>query len=374
MNVCIIAGEYSNSNDGIGRYTTNLLKKLDNSDHDINLEKIPQTNNIPANFKQKNLLSLLIQSTVKNYLKPMELELDYLARLRRDRFSYIKSLKNVNAQIYHAMSPSEAIAPIILNKRPLITTFHDIIPLVSENRFLLEKFYFNYYSNFAKKSDIILADSKKTKQDLNSILKIPEHKIIVIYPGIDTNRFHKKRWKQNKIKTILYLGGLIKRKGIYETIYAFEKLCKKRRDARLLIGGGGNELDKLKAEVNRLKINNLVSFLGFVDEKNIVNIYHRADLFVYPSKYEGFGYTPLEAMACGIPVVTANSSSIPEVVEDVAIKVNPYNSNDIYLKINMVLDDINLQKKMHEKGPIQANKFSEERCAKEVLEVYQSLI
>lgn len=96
---------------------------------------------------------------------------------------------------------------------------------------------------------------------------ISKDKIKVIYPGIDTSKFHPKKSKKGKIKNILYLEGLVKRKGVYEVLYAFDKLLKIRRDIRLLIGGRGPEFHKLRKEIERLKIKKFVKLLGFVNEK-----------------------------------------------------------------------------------------------------------
>lgn len=373
MNVSVIAGNYYNSNDGIGRYTSNLINELKLLDKNINLEIISQNSTVFSNKEKKKLNTSFIPSNIKSIIKPLEMEVRYFSRFKNNNQLLTCLLKDSNSHIYHAVSPSEAIAPIKLNKRPLITTFHDVIPLVSKPRFLLEKVYFNYYVNSAKKSDIILADSINTKRDLTTILNIPADKIVVVYPGIDTSKFYNIPKKKFTVKTILYQGGLVKRKGVYETLYAFDKLLTIRRDVRLLIGGGGEEEINLIKEVNRLKIGDYVTFLGFIDENKMVDTYNMADLFVYPSKYEGFGYTPLEAMACGVPVITSNSSSIPEVVGDAAVIVNPNDINELCLKMNMILDDFKLQIRMRDKGIIQARKFNKERTAKEILEIYKSL-
>jgi len=115
-----------------------------------------------------------------------------------------------------------------------------------------------------------------------------------------------------------------------------------------------------------------VIFLGHISEEEVVKIYHMADVFAYPSAYEGFGYTPLEAMACGVPVVTSNASSIPEVVGDAAILIDPNNDKEICDAISRVLDDDKLRNKMVEKGIIQANKFGIQRFSENILKIYRS--
>lgn len=370
MKVCVIAGNYLNSEDGIGRYTKNLLNSLSVAEQNLKLEVVG-FGKIPINHHES---VSKIPTLFQNLLNPTVMELNYFIRFYKNNSILYKKLKDVEAQIYHAVSPSEAVSAIKLNKRPLVTTFHDIIPLIFKNRFLFEKTYFLYYCKLAKKSDVIIADSYNTKKDLLEMLKIPENKIKVVYPGINTTKFTPKYMKHGNIKNILYLGGLTKRKGIYEVLYAFNNLISNRRDVNLIIGGDGEELINLRKEVDRLRINDYVKLLGFVDEDKLISYYHLADLFVYPSKYEGFGYTPLEAMACGIPVLTSDTSSVSEVAGDAAMTVDPYNIDELLKKMEMIIDDKELSNKMVIGGLKQAKNFSWEKCAKQTLEIYRSLL
>ncbi len=374
MNVSIIAGRYYHSKDGIGRYTTTLVKELKLLDKNLQLNVISDTFQSPSINSKKNPITPFIPDIIKSYINPIKNEFHYYSRFRNNKFSMLNELKDINSQVYHAISPSESIMPIKLYKKPLITTFHDIIPLVSESRYKFEKYYFNTYSSYAKKSQLLLAVSTKTKEDLINVLGISENKILVIYPGIDTNKFYPLQRKSSNTKIILFLGGLTKRKGIYETIYAFNKLAKKRNDVRLIIGGDGDEFFKLNQIIHKLNLNKFVHFLGFIDERQLLSYYHRADLFVYPSKYEGFGFTPLEAMASGVPVITSSSSSLSEIVGDAAIKVDPYDINEICLQMNKILDNNNLQNILIKKGINQSRKFSWKRCAKETLDAYKSVL
>jgi len=373
LDICIIAGHYYNSKDGIGRYAYNLIKNIKKLKENINLKIISKENNLLKMQNTKNWRAL-IPSSLKSYLTPLYTELHYFSQFINNRFLLTSELTNIDAQVYHAISPSECVALIKLKKRPLITTFHDVIPLIFKPRYLLERYYFKYYCNLAKKSDVVIAISNNTKNDLVKFFNISKDKIKVIYLGINTSKFYPKKSRKGKIKNILYLGGLVKRKGVYEVLYAFDKLLKIRRDIRLLIGGGGEESHKLRKEIERLKIKKFVKLLGFVNEKNLIHCYHRSDLFVYPSKYEGFGFTPLEAMACAVPVITSNCSSIPEIVGNAALKINPYDINEICEKMNNVLSDLKLQDRMKKRGLKQVQKFSWKKCAKETSKLYKSLI
>lgn len=374
MKVCFIAGHYANSNNGIARYSSKLFEHIQKLDSTINMQVIgPQKKQTASSAYSVKKQNLLIPESLKKIIDPFIEEINYYSRFRENIYPN-PEINHVTADIYHAVSPSECIAAVKSNKRPLITTIHDLIPLVSDTRYVFEKYCFKYYCNYAIKSDLIIVDSNNTRKDLYNIFGVPETKIKVVYPGIDTNTFHPTPHKQTRIKNIVYLGGLVKRKGIYETIYAFNKLLDVRKDVQLSIGGIGNEINNLKQLVHTLHIEQYVRFLGFINENRLAEYYQSADIFVYPSKYEGFGFTPLEAMACGVPVITSNQSSIPEVVADGAITVDPTNINEIYQQIKKVLEDHNLQKTLKIKAVQQANKFNWEKCAQETLDIYQSYV
>lgn len=369
MKVTIIAGTYLYSHDGIGRYTQNLVNHLAHVEGmSINTLGYGKPHNQYASAKPRfPMLAHRIAS-------PVIMEINYMKRFYYNNTLLRQKLKETTSDIYHAISPSEVVCAVKLNKKPLITTFHDIIPLLFKNRFLMEKSYFKYYSNVAKKSAVIVADSLSTKNDLIHLLNVDKNKIRVIYPGIDTVRFHPVDNTPSQIKKIMYLGGLTKRKGIYETIYAFHKLLTMRTDVKLLIGGAGEELARMQKKITQLKMDKYVEYLGFVPETDLPSLYNQADLFIYPSKYEGFGYTVLEALASGIPVITSNISSLPEVVGDAAITVDPTNIEEISTKMNYILNNENVQKELRQKGPKQASKYKWENSVSSLVKLYSSII
>lgn len=375
MKVCFIAGHYAKSTDGIGRYTSNLISYLQKLEKNIEIEIIG-FNTFKYNSNSKKISeSILIPPQFNKYIQSLRRELGYYERFKNNNKILLKNLSSIKADIYHAVSPSECVSAIKLNKRPLVTTIHDVIPLLGDNRYYLEKLHFNYYCKYAVQSDLIVVDSTNTKKDILHYFKLPESKIKVIYPGIDDRKFYPHKAKKIRIKKqILYLGGLTKRKGIYETIYAFKQLLGYRSDVELLVGGNGEELSNLKDEIKRLDLEKKVLFLGFVDERKLIEVYHNADLFVYPSKYEGFGLTPLEAMASGLPVITSSTSSLPEVVGKAGALVNPNNVTEIFVKMKSILESESLQRKMSIKGIEQAKKFTWYNCAQDMLDIYKTLM
>lgn len=377
MKICYITGYYYSSNDGIGRYTNNLIQEITRLESKNDIEIISDGKRSTAAPKKTSHIperKPLFPPIVHTLAKPVLIEYNYFKRFMKTKTDWPKQVHNAQADVFHAVSPSEAVPAVIENKRPLVTTFHDIIPLIFQPRYLFERVYFKHYSEIAKRSQMVIADSKQTKQDLISVLDIPKEKISVVYPGIDTETFSPKEKKEVKEKIILYQGGLVERKGAFQVVEAFGKLLSKRKDIKLRIGGGGDEAFRLGQEVKKLGIEEYVEFLGFVPDNDLPKQYHEADIFVYPSRYEGFGYTPLEAMACGTPVITSNTSSIPEVVGDAAITVDPLDTEAIGLEIDTVLNNTTLRKKMIKEGPAIAKQYSLKRCAEETYKVYKTVL
>ncbi len=233
-----------------------------------------------------------------------------------------------------------------------------------------------------KKADIIIADSYSTKRDIVKFFRIKEEKIKVVYLGVES-RFHpisnveEYRLRNNlPSKMILNVGTLEPRKNVAALIRAFKKLKGRGlKDYKLVIAGDKGWLYKrIFDEVKSNDLQEEVLFLGIVEDEDMPMLYNCADIFVYPSLYEGFGLPPLEAMACGIPVITSNTSSLPEVIGNAGIMVDPDDINALCKAMYNVLKDKKLWHQMSNKGLERAKLFSWEETAKKVLEIYDLAI
>ena len=303
-------------------------------------------------------------------------------------------------------TPNINLAPVSKNCRKVIT-FHDLSFERHPEFFSIKRRLWHKFINPKKQaqtSDSIIAVSESTKADLVELYGIQPEKIKIIYSGIN-NKNQKSKIKnqnnkleikniQNKYKLperfILYLGTIEPRKNIIGLIKAFELLKSKflrnppsssskkswqalykvRNGIKLVIAGSKGWLYKdVFKEAQKSKRAKDIIFTGFINQKDKQYLYKLSDLFVYPSFYEGFGFPPLEAMACGVPTITSNISSLPETVGDAAIMIDPYNVDEIAWAMEMALTDDALRKKLKEKGIKQAEKFSWEKCARETLEV-----
>lgn len=276
--------------------------------------------------------------------------------------------------------------PFFLNKKSKkILTVHDLTPLFFPETHT-KKFVLVWNTTLKlirKKIDQVIADSVSTKNDCIKYLHIPEEKIKVIYLGVDKiyhpidNKSEIRGELERKYNIdspfILYVGTLEPRKNIPALFKAFSKL-RKRMDYKLVIVGmKGWKYKRIFKTIKELQLEKHIIFTGYVSEEDIVKFYNIAEVFVYPSIYEGFGLPPLEAMACGCPVITSNTSSLPEVVGDAGILVDPNDIEGLSDKIYEVLSNEDLRNELSEKGPERAKMFSWQKTAKQTWEIYESL-
>jgi len=305
-----------------------------------------------------------------------------LFKLYRKLFIINNLIKKYKLELVHEPSP---ILPIISGTH-FIATVHDIIPLLFPKIVSTRlKIYFQLFFKYqVKRASHLIAVSNYTKNDIIKFLKIPKHKISVVYNGVDKqykllNKSLCKKFLQKKYKIpknfLLYVGTLDPRKNVRLILLAFEKLKRHFPLLKLVIVGKNDwknyEIVKI---IKQLGIQDKVIFTGFVPDEELPSFYNSAAVFVFPSLYEGFGLPPLEAMACGCPVITSNTSSLPEVVGDAGIMVNPHDIKGLANAIEKVLTNKKLRQQMIKNGLKQAKKFSWEKCAKETLKVYEKVL
>lgn len=227
----------------------------------------------------------------------------------------------------------------------------------------------------------IIAVSESTKRDLIDLFKVEERKIAVVYEGVNKNyrpcdnkdTLHGVLAKYGITgRYILYVGRLHVRKNLVRLVQAFANARKRiDRDLKLvLVGRNLYDAAPIFHAVANLGLDNAVISLGHIHDDDLPCIYAGAVLFVYPSLFEGFGLPPLEAMACGVPVVTSDCSSLPEVVGDAAALVDPYDVNDIADKICEMLANAQLRKTFVTRGRLRAQRFTWEAAAEQTQRVY----
>lgn len=264
-----------------------------------------------------------------------------------------------------------------------IVTVHDILPVMPEfkrawnerTQIILEK----SLQYITKHKDInVIADSLSTKNDLIECFDISSERIHVIPLGYDVNQYYPDKNKSiiNSFEItspyLLYLGRLDSRKGIVDILDAFEVLREKRNDLTLVLAGAfDSSATVIKERLNSYKYIEDVILPGFVTQEQKRVLMTSAELFLFPSEYEGFGLPVLEAMACGTPVITTNVSSLPEVGGDAAVYVTPKNPEELADAIEKLLGSEGLRKSYIEKGFAQCKKFSWDKTAELTEDVYK---
>lgn len=262
-----------------------------------------------------------------------------------------------------------------------VTTIHDLAVLKYPQTFP-KKILSTQTRRFKwikKEVDLIIAVSESTKRDIVDLLNVPEKKIKVIYEGYDSSFALKKKIDVLKMREKYNLKGdyflsvatLEPRKNLRTTIKAFKSLREKNPNASLVLAGGMGWEDLENMGVD--KKTDGVNFLGYVDQKDLSFLYSGSIGFVYPSLYEGFGLPPLEAMACGVPVITSNVSSLPEVVGDAGILIEPEDDRALSKNMEKLLKNKKFREGLIKKGLVQAKKFNWQKAGQETLKVYEEV-
>jgi glycosyltransferase involved in cell wall biosynthesis len=240
------------------------------------------------------------------------------------------------------------------------------------------------------RADHIIAVSQATRRDIIQHLRIPAERISVIYEAADARRFHPdytpahiqtvlQRYELQRGRYVLSLGTLEPRKNYVRLIEAYALLRQQASATAddlpplLIAGGYGWLYEQILAAPERLGIAEQVRFLGNVPDADLPLLLAGAQLFVYPSLYEGFGLPVLEALACGVPVVASHSSALPEVLGTAGIYCDPLDSASIARSIGQVLASATLRTALQQAGPARAAQFSWQRAAHETLAVYEQV-
>lgn len=240
--------------------------------------------------------------------------------------------------------------------------------------------------NSCKRADKIITISEFSKSEILKYLPVEADKIEVVPWGVDFDVYHN-RYAADKIEQtakkyfaeeeyILYLGTIEPRKNLERLIRAYAMLCDKNKDIPVLVLAGqkGWYYDEIFNSVKELHLEGKVRFLGYVPEDDVPLLLCGAKMFVFPSLYEGFGLPPLEAMACGVPVVTSNVASLPEFTKDVAILVEPMNISSIAKGMEIVLQDEHLREELIEKGLNRSREYTWDRSAECIVNICRELM
>ncbi|MBI3318883.1 MAG: glycosyltransferase family 4 protein [Candidatus Omnitrophica bacterium] len=283
----------------------------------------------------------------------------------------------------------EFIPPFAPADRAVVTVY-DLIPLIFPEvylpwRKLRSCWYFRTYYQFLRKARQIVAISHQTRVDLIRLLEIPSSRIAVVYPGIgpafrplDDREKVTEVVGRHRIRTpfFLYVGSCDYRKNIQRLLAAFAEFRRDlRREFHLVLVGKDVERKRrwLRQLGDALGLGPFLRLIGYLPLEDLVALYNAASGFVYPSLYEGFGFPPLEAMACGTPVVTSNGSSLREVAEGCALLVDPRDTGALAEAMRRLVLDDGLRRRLVGKGMDNASRFTWPRAAREMVSLYEQI-
>lgn len=293
----------------------------------------------------------------------------------REAYSFARKVRSLD-DVVHLTNQHFARYAAFL-KKPFLLTVHDLARLRfnPDRETIGERILLKLDIREIKRASHIIAVSQNTKSDLIKYLNIPAEMITVIYNGVNHNIFKPVKSRLFDEPYILYVGSERARKNLNRLLEAFSTLKEEFKGLKLVkVGTPGRSAQfrrRILKQIESLGINEDVIFVDSATENDLPHYYSAASVFVYPSLYEGFGLPPLEAMACGCPVVTSNNSSLPEVVGDAAITVDPHDVDALTNAMREVLTNDGLREAMIEKGLAQAKRFSWEKTAQETSAVYE---
>jgi glycosyltransferase involved in cell wall biosynthesis len=295
------------------------------------------------------------------------------------------AVRRERADLFHA---PHYVLPALINCRSVVT-IHDTIHLMFP-QYLPGRLAHGYARTSlwiaTKRSNRILTVSETSKSDILRRFRVPADKITVVYNAIDERlsqpppeeAFERVRIRyQLRDPFALYVGNIKPHKNLERLIDAFDRLRRQpgHESFRLVIIG--DEISKyqgLRRAVHQHKLHKHVRFFGFVPIDTLSVLYRLASVFVFPSLYEGFGLPPLEAMASGTPVVTSNVSSLPEVVGDAALLVDPYDPDSIADAMNQALSDTALRAELIRRGHAKVREYSWQSSVARIREVYEEVM
>ncbi len=373
MRICINASPAVHHIAGLGRYTQELMTALLAIDFE---NEYVAFYNRPSQAKVDPPLDRIPHLTTNLPTKPWRFSalLAHFTRIPQDRmFPHV--------DLFHA---TDHLLPRLSGVKSVFTLHDLVFCFYPETHKLLNRWFLTLMMpRFLQAADAVLAVSEWTKNDAVELYGLDEHKIRVIYEGVNP-RFRPAsaesmsalRQKYGIVdKFILSVGTIEPRKNLTSLVEAYHALKNLGTDCRLVIVGKRGWLyEGFFRRLRELGLEDEVIFPGFVPDDDLPPLYSAADLFVFPSLYEGFGLPVLEAIACGTPVVTSNASSLPEVAGEAAVLVDPNDVQALIRAMSAVLDNKELHGELRAKGPRQAAKFSWENAARETLAVYRSVM
>ncbi len=382
MNIAIDYNAALRQNAGIGRYTRDLVRALLDLDSGDALVLFYAGRDLPPEHPGLQALRALESQSERVRAVAIPLSERWLTiAWQRARLPIPVERWTGPVDLVHA--PDFVLPPV--RRAPTLLTVHDLTFRVHPEtaHANLRRYLERAVPRSLARATHILADSQSTKRDLERLMGVPGDRVTVLYPGVgprfrrvdDSRQLRAVRERLKLPPRFLFsVGTLEPRKNLQRLMRAFAQVLRDRPelgDVELLLAGKPGWLSEPIVAAARATPG--VRLLGPVDDADLPALYTLATATVYPSFYEGFGFPPLESLACGTPVLVSNTSSLPEVVGDVGILVDPMDETAIADGITRLLTDASLAGDARRRGPEQAARFSWERAARQLSSVYHML-
>lgn len=383
MRIGIDARFFGSIGKGLGRYTQKLIG---------NLEKISVQGGPVFGWDKNNQYFIFLRKENWEEYQPKNKNFQkILADIPwygiREQWQFPQILKKYNLDLVHFPHFNVPISW----KGKFIVTIHDLILFHYPTRrastlsplfyFLKKTAYKKVIRNAVQKAWKIIAVSKHTKEDIVEHFRVPEEKIFVTYEAVDIASTPAKDTAGNILKKygiikpyILYVGNAYPHKNLERLVLVFREIVRKHPHLHLVLVG---KEDYFYKRLKKFVRNNWVKqtiFADFVPDEDLGSVYREALLYVFPSLYEGFGLPPLEAMARNLPVVSSNTSCLPEVLGEAAYYFNPNALGEMAEAIEKAATDNELREKLIAAGQKQIKKYSWEKMARETLEIYRNVL
>lgn len=375
MKIGIDCRIYSSKFTGIGRYVyelTHRLNKYDCENDYVLFFNKPEFDDCSINIPGGKIKKILVNAPIYS-LKEQ-----------------VRFLRILNKEKLDLMHFTHFNRPILYN-RPAIVTIHDLIlsyyPGKKKKSLLHRAAYQITLKSSVKKAKKIITVSENSKRDLIKLLKVNEGKINIVHQGIgeefkqlDNPEFAKKDLEKYSIKKpfLLYTGVWRSHKNVPGLLKAFKEMKSNFDIPKLSLVITGKEdphYPEIKENVKNLGLENDVKFTGLVSESELVSLYNAAEIYVFPSLYEGFGLPPLEAMGCATPVAASEVSSIPEICgKGNAVFFDPNDYRDMALKIYALYSNNKLREKLVENGLKHVQNFSWDKMAEKTISLYKQCL
>jgi len=373
MKICMVISTPFPPEEGIGNYSYNLCKKLLDKGHEV----VIITRGPWFKFQSQVIEGIEV---IRAPFIPV-----YPFYIKFHGLFVNKVFRSIESQIdiVHIHTP---LSPLIKTQLPIVTTFHT--PMLTDYRYVKVSSVFSLFSKISARfisyplelkliqdSELVMTVTDSVAQELKDEYHVNKEKISTVGNGVDEKFFYPKGKKsESNNKYILYVGHIDREKGLFDLVESGRYICKERSDISFYLAGKGRDYNKLRQKIRVAGLQDKFKFLGQVGKEDLVKLYQNAALFVFPSYHEGLSTVLLEAMSCGLPIITTDVRGNRDLISDGqnGILVPPRDPKRLAKAISLLLSDEQLRIKYGKNGrKIVEEKYTWSEISNKVLSCYE---